>query len=68
MELGEYEWAVDELLKDRDYVYKSLTKDLYFLGQVLNIKYRILRITYTIFVAGTIISLLAFAAFFYMEM
>ncbi|QAA81269.1 HD domain-containing protein [Aequorivita sp. H23M31] len=68
MELSEFEWAVEELLKDRGYVYKSLTKDLYFLGQVLDRKYRILRITYTIFVAGTIISLIAFAAFFYMEM
>lgn len=68
MELKEFEWAVEELLKDRDYVYKSLTKDLYFLGKVLDRKYRILRITYTIFVAGTIISLIAFATFFYMEM
>ena len=67
MELEQYEWAVEELLKDRNYVYKSLTKDLYFLGKVLDRKYRILRITYTIFVAGTVISLIAFAAFFYME-
>lgn len=67
MELSEFEWAIEELLKDRNYVYKSLTKDLYFLGKVLDRKYRILRITYTIFVAGTIISLVAFAAFFYME-
>lgn len=68
MELEQFEWAIEELLKDRDYVYKSLTKDLYFLGKVLDRKYRILRITYTIFVAGTVISLAAFAAFFYMEM
>lgn len=68
MKLEDFEWAIGELLKDRDYVYKSLTKDLYFLGKVLDRKYRILRITYTIFVAGTIISLFAFAAFFYMEM
>ena len=67
MELEQYEWAIEELLKDRDYVYKSLTKDLYFLGQVLDRKYRILRLTYTIFVAGTVISLLAFAIFFYLE-
>lgn len=67
MELEQFEWAVEELLKDRNYIYKSLTKDLYFLGKVLDRKYRILRITYTIFVAGTVISLIAFAAFFYME-
>lgn len=67
MELEQFEWAIEELLKDRNYVYQSLTKDLYFLGQVLDRKYRILRITYTIFVAGTIISLISFAAFFYLE-
>ena len=68
MELEQFEWAIEELLKDRNYVYKSLTKDLYFLGKVLDRKYRLLRLTYTIFVAGTIISLISFFAFFYMEM
>ncbi|SEP99526.1 HD domain-containing protein [Hyunsoonleella jejuensis] len=60
MELSEFEWAIGELLKDKDYVYKSLTKDLYFLGKVLERKYRILRITYTIFMIGMIVSVLAF--------
>ena len=66
MELQEYEWAMQELLRDRDYVYTALTKDLYFLGKVLDRKYRILRWTYTIFVTGTIISILAFAISFYL--
>ncbi|GAA4805095.1 Pycsar system effector family protein [Litoribaculum gwangyangense] len=60
MSLEEYDWAVNELLKDKDYVYSSLTKDLYFLGKVLERKYRILRITYTIFMIGMIVSVLAF--------
>ncbi|NJX15250.1 Pycsar system effector family protein [Tamlana crocina] len=60
MELKEYEWAVSELLKDKNYVYSSLTKDLYFLGKVLERKYRILRITYTIFMIGMIISVISF--------
>ena len=61
MDLKEYEWAIEELLKDKDYVYKSLTKDLYFLGKVLERKYRLLRITYTVFMVGIITSLIAFA-------
>ena len=61
MQLTEFEWAISELLKDKNYVYKSLTKDLYFLGKVLERKYRILRITYTIFMIGMIVSVLAFA-------
>lgn len=60
MKLDEYEWAVEELLQDKEYVYKSLTKDLYFLGKVLDRKYRILRMTYTFFMAGMIISVIAF--------
>lgn len=64
MELSQYQWAIDELLKDRDYIYSSMTKDLYFLGKVLDRKYRILRLTYTIFVIGTIISIIAFGVSF----
>ncbi|WJJ97462.1 Pycsar system effector family protein [Algibacter luteus] len=60
MELKEYEWAVSELLKDKNYVYTSLTKDLYFLGKVLERKYRILRVTYTIFMIGMIVSVISF--------
>jgi predicted metal-dependent HD superfamily phosphohydrolase len=60
MKLEEYEWAIKELIKDKDYVYSSLTKDLYFLGLVLNRKYKILRWTYTTFIIGIIISVAAF--------
>ena len=61
MELEDFEWAIRELLKDKNYVYKSLTKDLYFLGIVLERKYRILRITYTVFMVGIIVSVITFA-------
>ena len=60
MELGEFEWAIREMVKDKDYIYKALTKDLYFLGKVLERKYRLLRITYTVFMIGIIVSLIAF--------
>lgn len=67
MDLTQYEWAIKELINDRDYIYSSMTKDLYFLGKVLDRKYRILRYTYTIFVIGTIVSILAFAISFYVS-
>lgn len=60
MKLEDYEWAIQELVNDKDYIYKALTKDLYFLGKVLERKYRILRITYTVFMVGIIISLISF--------
>lgn len=61
MELNEFEWAIEELVKDKEYIYTSMTKDLYFLGKVLDRKYRILRATYTVFMVGIIISVIAFA-------
>lgn len=64
MSLPEYEWAIQELVKDNKFIYSSLTKDLYFLGVVLNRKYKILRITYTIFIIGIVISVLAFGISF----
>lgn len=60
MPLPEYEWAMNELMNDRDGLYNTLTKDLYFLGLVLNKKYRLLRITYGIFMTGIILSVVAF--------
>ena len=61
MSLEAYEEAMQELMKDRDYLYNSLTRDLYFLGKVLERKYRLLSITYTIFMIGTILSVLTFS-------
>ncbi|WP_366184185.1 Pycsar system effector family protein [Flavobacterium ovatum] len=64
MPLDEYQWAVNELMKDRDYLYNSMIKDLYFLGIVLEKKYRLLRITYNIFMIGIIVSVIAFVIAF----
>ena len=64
MKLEDYQWAINELVQDKDYIYSSLTKDLYYLGLVLNRKYKILRWTYTIFILGMIISVLAFIVSF----
>ncbi|MDV6168762.1 DUF5706 domain-containing protein [Flavobacterium sp. DG1-102-2] len=66
MPLQEYEWAMNEMMKDGDYLYGSMIKDLYFLGLVLNRKYKLLRITYTIFMIGIITSVLAFVFAFKM--
>lgn len=56
----DYQNAMDILIKDRDYIYDSMIKDLYYLGKVLDRKYRLLSITYQIFMAGIIISVLSF--------
>lgn len=64
MPLEEYTWAVNEMMKDREYLYNSMIKDLYFLGLVLDRKYKLLRSTYTIFMIGIITSVIAFVVAF----
>ena len=59
---------MNEMMKDKDYLYGSMTKDLYFLGLVLNRKYKILRVTYTVFIVGIIMSVFAFASFNFKEL
>jgi predicted metal-dependent HD superfamily phosphohydrolase len=60
----EYENAVNEMMKDREYLYNSMIKDLYYLGLVLERKYRLLRITYNVFMVGIIVSVLTFVIAF----
>jgi hypothetical protein len=60
MSLKEYEWGIGELMKDGNYLYGSLTRDLYFLGKVLNRKYNLLRYGYFVFVIGLVVSIALF--------
>jgi pycsar effector protein len=61
MSLPDYDWAMKEMLNDKEYLYSSMIKDIYFLGVVLAKKYQYLRISYSIFMYGLIIAVLAFA-------
>ncbi len=61
MDLSEYDWAMKEMMQDKEYLYGSMIKDIYFLGVVLARKYRLLRISYNIFMFGLVTSIIAFA-------
>ncbi len=63
MTMEEYEWAVKEMMSDQDYLYTTMIKDQYSLGKVISQKYRLLRVAYTIFMIGLILSSLLFALF-----
>lgn len=58
--LEDYEWGMKEMLKDGEYLYSSLIKDIYFIGKVLAKKYRRLRACYTLFMIGMVVSVLSF--------
>ena len=60
MEVDEFQEAMTDVMKDREYLYRSLNKDLYYLGLVLKKKYRLLHIAYTIFMFGVVVSVLSF--------
>ncbi|MEZ4966584.1 MAG: DUF5706 domain-containing protein [Saprospiraceae bacterium] len=64
MSLDDFQWGVNEMLTDPDFLYTSMSRDLYFLGIVLAQKYRYLSICYNIFMFGLIISVAAFAIAF----
>ncbi|MFL5810237.1 MAG: Pycsar system effector family protein [Flavisolibacter sp.] len=61
MQLEDYQRAMNVMMKDGEYLNNSIVKDIYFLGIVLAKKYRYLRISYTIFMWGLIIAVVAFA-------
>ena len=60
MELKDYEWGVREMIKDDDFLYGSMIKDVYNLGKVLAHKYHFLRLSYAIFMFGFVASVIAF--------
>lgn len=60
MDLGEYTEGMWKVMNDRDFLYGSLIKDVYAQGVVLGKKYRLLRISYNIFMYGLILSVIAF--------
>ena len=60
MELNDFKSKLKDIIKDKESIYDSLSMDLYYLGKVLQNKYRLLRWTYTIFLVGVILSVIAF--------
>ena len=60
MKLEDYLWGVERLMESKEYIYSSMTRDLYFLGKVLNRKYILLRWSYYIFMLGLLLSILIF--------
>jgi predicted nucleic acid-binding Zn ribbon protein len=48
------------MMKDPNYLYGTLVDDIYYLGKVLGRKYRLVRIAYSVFMVGIIVSAFAF--------
>jgi hypothetical protein len=60
MSLEQYASGMLIMMDDRDFLYGSLIRDVYFQGIALGKKYRWLRLSYNVFMYGLIASVMAF--------
>ncbi|MCE7039366.1 Pycsar system effector family protein [Dyadobacter sp. CY312] len=67
MSYNDYSNGMQRMMNDREFLYGSLTKDVYSQGMVLGRKYRLLRVAYNVFMFGIVASVIAFviASVFY---
>jgi predicted metal-dependent HD superfamily phosphohydrolase len=64
MPLDEYEWGIRQLMQSSDMLYSNLIHDIHSIGKVLGSKYHMLRICYSVFMYGIILSILGYAIAF----
>lgn len=60
LDLSTYEKAMDRLFRDGELLYGNMVRDMYYLGRVLDRKYRFLTVSYTVFMVGFIASVVLF--------
>ncbi|MCB2406814.1 Pycsar system effector family protein [Hymenobacter lucidus] len=60
LSLDDFQSGMTGLMRNKDNLYTNMVTDIYYLGEVLARKYRLLRISYTIFMVGLILTVLSF--------
>ena len=58
--LDDFQQGMHEIMRDKKSLYNNMITDIYYLGEVLSRKYKILRISYTIFMVGLVLTVIAF--------
>jgi len=58
--LEDFQHGMHNIMRDKKSLYNNMITDIYYLGEVLNRKYKILRISYTIFMVGLVLTVIAF--------
>lgn len=59
--LEDFQHGMHNIMRDKKSLYNNMITDIYYLGEVLKRKYKILRISYTIFMVGLVLTVIAFA-------
>ena len=60
LDLEQYEEAMDDMFRDGELIYGNMVRDLYFLGKVLDQKYKYLAMSYDVFMVGFIVTVISF--------
>ncbi len=60
LSLQHFQEGMRELMRQKDTLYTNMVTDLYYLGEVLDRKYKLLRVSYSIFMVGLILTALSF--------
>jgi len=58
--LEDFKSGMHEIMREKDSLYNNMITDIYYLGDVLSKKYRLLRVSYTIFMIGLILTVISF--------
>jgi len=58
--LDDFQNGMHEIMRDKKSLYNNMITDIYYLGEVLDRKYKILRISYTIFMVGLVLTVVSF--------
>ena len=60
MQFKDYEWAFLQMLNDKDHLYSSMIRDIYYLGQKIKKKHDRLRTSLNVFLFGTVLTIVSF--------
>lgn len=60
MAFDDYQGGIKAMMQDSEFLYGSMTRDIYNLGRVLGRKYQLLRLAYSLFMIGVTASVIAF--------
>ena len=60
LSLDNFQGGMREMMRQKEAIYTNMLTDVYYLGEVLARKYKLLRTSYTIFLVGIILTALSF--------
>jgi hypothetical protein len=60
LDMEKYTASFESLLEEPDLTYENMIRDLYFLGKVLDKKFRLLKFSYLIFIWGLVLTVISF--------